>query len=159
MKGVWFYKVIGKTGKPGLLPADDDALRVLNRMGDGEVVPFRPMRVRDLVEHRRYWRLMTLCAENCERIELPMGGVMLVHSKEDVHTAVKLCTGFYDTIFDAEQRPVAYIPKSTNFDEMTADEWLEYWPRIVTAICERVMPGVSLPELEQELMKCMRLAA
>ena len=160
MKVVWLFKVASPaTGKIGLLPADEGALKIVTGMAEGEALPFRAMRVRDPIEHRRYWALMTLCAENCERIELPQGGTMLVHSKDDVHTAIKLCTGYYDTIFDAHQKPVAFIPKSTSFEEMTGDEWIEYWPRVTEVICDRIMPSVQLIEVEQELMKCMRLAA
>ena len=84
---------------------------------------------------------------------------MPVHSKEDVHTAIKLCTGHCTTIFDANGNPVAAIPKSTNFESMTADEWSQYWPKVIDVIIERILPGVQWPEVELEIQKCMRIAA
>lgn len=143
----------------GFVPASPEAEAVHTRMGPYEVAWFKVLRIREPKEHRRYWALMTLCAEHCERIELPYGGVMLVHSKDDVHTAMKLCTGYCDTIFDTFGKPAFQIPKSTAFEEMTADEWAEYWPKVTQQVCERILPGVSLPEVELELLKCMRLAA
>lgn len=143
----------------GFLPASDEAEAVHKRMTQGEIAWFKPVRVRDPVAFRRYWATMTLCAQNCERIDLPYGGVMLVKSKEDVHTAIKLCTGLCDTIFDAFGKPVYQVAKSTSFEEMTADEWEEYWPKVVQEVVDRVLPGVEWPEMELEIQKCMRIAA
>lgn len=143
----------------GWLPASEDAAKVLASMTQGEIAWFKPLRIRDPVEHRRYWALMGLCADNCERIELPNGGVMLIQSKDDVHAAIKLLTGHVDTIFDAEMNPVAYIPKSTNYEAMTADEWNAFWPRVVDAVMNYIIPGLQWPEMECEIMKCMRIAA
>lgn len=147
-----------KRGK-GFLPASQEAEQVHARMEQGEIAWFKPIRVRDPVEHRRYWALMTLCAENCERITLPYGGVMVVHSKDDVHTAIKLLTGHVDTIFDALGKPAFQIPKSTSYEDMTADEWNEFWPKVVDAVTQHILPGVEWAEMELEIMKCMRIAA
>lgn len=149
---------IYKRGK-GFLPASEDAERVHSRMTQGEIAWVKVLRIRDPVSHRRYWQLMTMCADNCERIELPYGGVMKIHNKNDVHTAIKLCTGLCDTIFDANGAPAFQIPKSTDYENMTADEWAEYFPRVLDVIQQQVLPGVSIPEVELEIMKCMGIAA
>lgn len=143
----------------GFLPASEDAERVRNRMAQGEICWVKVLRIRDPVSHRRYWQLMTLCAMNCERIELPYGGIMRINNKNDVHTAIKLCTGHCDTIFDANGAPVYQIPKSTSYEDMTADEWEEYLPRVFDVVQERVLPGVRMPEMEYEISKCMGMAA
>jgi hypothetical protein len=143
----------------GWLPASTDAEKVLQRMEQGEIGWFKPLRVRAPKELRRYWALMTMCADNCERIEMPYGGVMLVQSKDDIHTAVKLCAGYCTTIFDAAGKPVYQIPRSISFETMTEDEWRDFWPKVIDVVMQRIMPGVSLPEIELELLKCMRLAA
>lgn len=139
----------------GWLPASDDALKVRDRMEQGEIGWFKPIRVRDLTAHRRYWKLLTMCAENCERIELPYGGFMQIHSKDDVHTAIKICTGHVTWLLDAFGKPAFAYPKSTDFENMTADEWAEYWPKVLDVVQERVMPGIQIPEVEYELQKCM----
>lgn len=149
---------IAKHGR-GFLPADEETERAHGRVEVGECIPVRFLRVRDITAHRRYWLLMTVCAKNCERIEVAHGVFMEIKTKENVHTAMKLCTGYYDELCDAENRPVARIPKSTNFDEMTADEWAEYWPRVCDVVQEQVLPGVSLPEVQLELFKLMGMAS
>lgn len=143
----------------GFLPADERAEKFRNRFEPGEVLPFRPVRVRDITAHRRYWKLMDLCAQNCERIEIAPGAWMEVKTKEDVHTAIKLCTGHYTEIFDAENTPIARVPKTTNFEEMTAEEWEEYWPRVLDAVQTRIIPGIRLSDVVLQLHKCMGWAS
>lgn len=143
----------------GFMPASDDAQRVHSRMSQGEIAWVKVLRIRDPVSHRRYWGLMELCAKNCERIALPYGGFMNIHHKNHVHTAIKLCAGHCDYIFDANGKPAFAIPKSTDYESMTEDEWAEYWPQVIAVVQERIMPGVSMPEVELEILKCMRLAA
>lgn len=142
----------------GWLPASEDAEKVLNRMTQGEIAWVKPLRIRDPVAHRRYWGLMTLCAQNCEKIDLPYGGVMIINNKDDVHTAVKLCTGHCTTIFDALGKPAFQVPKATDYENMTADEWAEWWPRVLDVVQQHVLPGVEIPEVEFEIMKCMGMA-
>lgn len=149
---------LAKLGR-GFVPASEDAEAVHRRMVPGEIAWAKILRVRDPVAHRRYWALMELCAQNCERIRFPQGCTMLIHSKDDVHTAVKLLTGLCDTIFDADGKPAFLIPRSIAYEEMTADEWAEWWPKVTQAVCEHILPGVSLPDVQLELLKCMRLAA
>lgn len=143
-----------KAGR-GFMPASDEAESVHKRMSPGELCWFKVLRIRDPVAHRRYWQLMTLCAQNCEQIEFPYGGVMKIHNKDDVHTAIKICTGLVDTILDSFGKPAFLIPKSTAYEEMTGDEWSEWWPRVLDVVAERILPGVSLPSVNHEIQKCM----
>lgn len=139
----------------GWLPASDDAVKVRDRMAQGEIAWVKPLRIRDPIAHRRYWKLMTMCADNCERIELPYGGSMEIHSKDDVHTAIKICTGHVTWLLDSFGKPTFAVPKSTDYESMTADEWAEYWPRVLDVVQERVMPGIQLPDIEYEMQRCM----
>lgn len=139
----------------GWLPASDDAIKVHKKMDPGEIMWVKPIRVRDLTAHRRYWKLMTMCADNCERIELPYGGSMEIHSKDDVHTAIKICTGHVTWVLDSFGKERFAIPKSTDYETMTADEWNEYWPKVLDVVAERIMPGIQLHEIEYEMQKCM----
>lgn len=143
----------------GFLPASDDAIKVRDRLQQGEIAWFKPLRVRCPKDLRRYWALMTMCADNCERIEMPHGGVMLIHEKEDVSDAVKICSGHCTTIFDMSGKPVYQIPKSISFENMEQSDWEKFWPKVTDVVMERIMPVVSHESIELELLKCMRLAA
>lgn len=152
MKGYYFARL---NDKPVLSPADERSLRVVQRMEFGEARMFRPVSVRDIRSHRRYWKLVTVCSENCEQIEIAPGRWMEVKTPEDVHVAIKFCTGLYHTILDNEGRPMMRVVKSTSFEEMTREEWDEYWPRVLDVIEEKILPGVALSDVVIEIHKLM----
>lgn len=139
----------------GFLPADEVARRLHARMEDGEVLPFKSIRVRDLKAHRRYWKLMELCAHNCDQIELHGGGIMDVRCKEDMHTAMKFCTGHCIQIMDADGKLAFSYPLPTNFDDMESDEWDRYWPKVLEVVSAKVLPGVPDSVVETEILKLM----
>jgi len=150
---------IYKHGK-GFLPTGDDADKVHQRMSPGELVWVEVLRVRDIVMHRRYWKLMTLCAENCERIVTKDGKVIEIRDKDDMHRAMKLLTGHCDYVYDAvTNAPLLAIPKPTNFEELDQDEWQEYWKKVTVAMTTHILPGVTEPTVEFELLKCAGLAS
>lgn len=142
----------------GFFPADEVARRLHARMEDGEVLPFKTIRVRDLDAHRRYWKLMEMCAHQCERITLPGGGSMEIRSKDDMHIAMKLCTGHVIRIFDTEGSLLYVVPLPTNFDDLDADGWDVYSKKVNEVINERVLPGVPSSVIQTEVLKLMGYA-
>jgi hypothetical protein len=42
---------------------------------------------------------------------------------------------------------------------MTHHEWKEYWPRVLDVVQERIMPGVSMPHVKDEIDSLMGMAA
>jgi hypothetical protein len=143
----------------GFLPVGPESEQYHERLTIGEFIVCKIIGVRDVVAFRRYWKLMTVCAKNCERIRLPYNAVMLIHNKHDVHTAIKFCTGHCNTIFDNFGAPAYQIPKSTDFESMTQEEWKAYWPRVLDVVQERIMPGVSMPHVKDEIDSLMGIAA
>lgn len=142
----------------GWMPADEASQKFRRKYEEGEVITVTHVRIRDPVAHRRYWKLMTMCAENCEQIEIRRGAIVEIRNKDDMHTAVKLCLGYTKKIFDDMGAIVAEIPLSTAFEEMSTIEWDEYYPRVLDVVAEKVLPGIEIPEIEFELMKLMGLA-
>lgn len=155
---VWFAR-----HGDSLVSTDEDSLRVIRRLGEGECQLFERKAVRDPVAHRRYWGLMRLIAHNVDRIEIDrLGGqpvFMRVFNKQNAHTAMKLCTGLYETLPIGGTDYAVRVPLSTDFESMTPDEWLAYWPRVMDVIHEKVLPGVEIPEANLEILKCMGHAA
>lgn len=155
---VWFARV-----NDALISTDEESLKVIRRMEPGECQCFERIGARDPVAHRRYWALMTMIAGHVDRIEIDRLGkqpvYMPIFNKENAHTAMKLCTGLYDTLPVGGTDYCVRVPKSTSFKEMTPDEWMAYWPRVMDVVMERVFPEIEIPEVQTELMKCMALAA
>lgn len=153
MKEVWFSR-----RDEVLIPTDQDSSRVIARMEDGECKAFRPIGVRDPVSHRRYWVLMTSTAKNVQRIEIDKVGGVPVHmrlfgDKSRAHAAMKLCTGLYDTLPVGGTDYEIRVPRSTNFEDMTPEEWIAYWPRVMEVLLERVTPEIEVPEARDEMMR------
>lgn len=148
---------LAKKGR-GFLPANEAAETFHRKMGDGEIVVFEPVEIRDLVAHRRYFGLMRLIANSCERIELPSGSFMEIRDEQDASTAIKICAGYVEWVLDGDGRPAFGIPKSISFRKMSKSEWIGYWVKVMAVVTERVLPGVPLPTIELEMLKCMGLA-
>jgi hypothetical protein len=152
MNNVWFARSSGS-----LIATDDDSQKLIERMGDGECRAFKPIGVRDSVEHRRYWVTMTLVGKHCRRIEIDRLGkqpaYMRIHSKEDAHTAMKLCTGLYDTLPVGGTDYAIRVPKSTDFDRMTPEEWKAYWPKVIDVLVEKAAPEFDSTEARDDMLQ------
>lgn len=139
-----------------LVPTDNESRAFVKKLGDGEETPFKPLRIRSLPWHRRYWSMVSQIADNVSEINISLGpapAMMAIQCAYDLHTAIKLITGHCSTQHIKGTPYVLRIPKPTNFDEMTADEWSEYYPKVITAIHERALPQIKIPEVEQELAR------
>lgn len=140
-----------------LVATDDDSRKVIERLSDGECQCFKRIGVRDIQMHRRYWALMTLIAKNVRRIEIDrLGGqpvYMPIFSKENAHTAMKLCTGLYDTLPVGGSDYCVRVPHSTGFTEMTPDEWLLYWPEVLAVFVDKIAPNIEVPEARDDALR------
>jgi hypothetical protein len=145
----WITKTLS-----GWIAADGESQRVLNKFPLGTTIEadVKTRQSRSGPWHRRYWLLMSRLAENVDRIDIrdlhdTDGEPMMypVHCAEDVHTALKYITGHcHKHVFETPAGRLTHrVPKPTNFDEMTPDEWAAYWPRVLDAVHQRVLPSVG----------------
>jgi hypothetical protein len=151
VKEVWFARV-----NNALIATDDDSRKVIERMAVGECKAFRPIGVRDSVSHRRYWVMMTETAKNVRRIEIQrvygQPVYMPIFDKHHAHTAMKFCTGLFD-VLPVEGADLAIrVPHSTNFDEMSPEEWHDYWPKVLDVLLEKVAPEIQIPEARDAML-------
>lgn len=158
MKGSYF----ARHGN-SLVATDTESERIIRRLDEGECQLFKRITVRDPVAHRRYWGLMSMIGHHVDQIEIDcLRGqpvYMPIFGKENAHTAMKLCTGHYDTLPVGGTHYAVRVPKPTNFEDMSPDEWLAYWPRVMDVVEHKVFPEVEIPEVQIEMMKCMGIAA
>lgn len=145
---VWVNKTLG-----GLQPADDEAKAAFDKHAVGSMFPIDvPVRLsRSGAWNRRYHVLCTMVANNVERIELEPGSFMEIKNKEDVHVAFKYLTGLYDQI--VTRGGIIRLVKSTAFDRMTADQFADYWRKVLDAVHTRILPGIELASVEDELAR------
>jgi hypothetical protein len=100
-------------------------------------------RPRNLAQHRRYWLLCSLVAINHESLA----------DAESVHQCLKLLTGWTDKVALKSTGEILMVPRSISFTKMDAGEWDDYYARARDAVCEHLLPGVQLPELEEEILR------
>lgn len=153
MREIWFARGHGDT----LIPTDEDGVKAIQRLADGECKAFRPIGVRDPQSHRRYWAMMTETAKNVKRIEIDrVDGkpvyMRLFGDKSRAHSAMKLCTGLFDTLPVGGTDYEIRVPRSTNFEEMTPEEWVAYWPKVLDVLLEKVAPEIELPEARDSML-------
>lgn len=92
-----------------------------------------------------------MLASHVEAVEIEPGVRLPIRSADDAHTAIKYATGLYDQF--AIETGVVRLLKSTAFDKMNFEEWAAYWPRVLDAVHTKFLPGVALPEVEQEIAR------
>lgn len=148
---VWFAR-----NNDALIPTDEDSVKTIRRLGQGECKAFRPVGVRDPQSHRRYWVLQTMVAKYVKRIEIDrVNGqpvYMRIFSKEDAHTAMKLCTGLYDVLPVGGTDYAIRVPRSTDFDRMTPEEWVPYFVNVMEVLLDKVVPHIEIPEARDEML-------
>lgn len=155
---VWLVRTLS-----GFLPADDESRRVLAKFPTGTTFPadVKTRESRSGPWHRRYWLLMSRLAEAVDRVnirELGDAGPAIsipVRDAESLHTALKFICGLCEkyTVESGGETHLVRVPKSTDFEHMTPDEWAAYWPVVLQAVHERVLPGVEDRYLEDELAR------
>lgn len=152
MSGEWFVRQ-----GAGLFATDEDSRKVIERLDDGECGYFKRIGVRDPVMHRRYWALMTDLPKKVRRIEIDSvegkPAYMDILHRRHAHAAMKICTGLYDAIPIEGTQFALRVPHSTNFDEMTPDEWLLYWPEVLEVCVEKVAPVIEIPEARDDMLR------
>lgn len=145
---VWLEKSLN-----GCKPADDESSAVLKKIPLGTTFEADVVtrRTRSGAWNRRYWVLMSMIAENCERVEVEPGMVLPITDSESAHVACKYLTGLFDSY--AIKGGVVRLLKSTAFDRMTGEEWERYWVKLLRAVHEKILPGVEPGAIEEELAK------
>lgn len=133
----------------GLAAADDHARRYLSRIPpgspvDAEMTQPRTEAGRNLF--RRYWKLMEIVAENTEQY----GG-----SRECASDHIKVLAGHCDMLVSKATGEVFLRPKSISWADCEEPAFALFWDRAVLAICEHVIPGLTVPELEDEILRCL----
>lgn len=144
----WFEKSLN-----GCKPADDETAAMLKKFPLGTTFEADVVvrRTRSGAWNRRYWVLMSMIAENCERVEVEPGMVLPVTNAESAHVACKYLTGLFDSY--TIKGGVVRLLRSTAFERMDAHQWEAYWKRLIRVVHEKILPGVEVGAIENELAK------
>jgi hypothetical protein len=120
---VWFAKV-RRRDKVGLIPTDDKARAILNRMGDGECAQVSIVRPRSVQWNKMYFGICRNIGENQD----PQ------RTEDSIDSELRIRAGHFEVMMiDGHE---CKYPKRIAFDKLTADEWAELWPSLELAIRE-----------------------
>lgn len=121
---LWLAKV-ERSGKVGLVPTDDDARAIINRMGAGECAQFEIIRPRSLQWHKMYFAMCREIGKNQD----PQ------RDEDSIDYELRILAGHYDVMY-VEGHEIR-MPKRIAFHKLTYDEWSALWPSLEIAIRER----------------------
>lgn len=127
----------------GLSPADDHARKVLGKIALGATVGVEYRQPRNGPMHKRYWALMQMILNNSEQYG----------SVEQVSDHVKCLSGHCTVVCSQKTGEALLVPKSISFSNMDQAEFEDFWDRVVKVIVEHILPGVTVPQIEEELLQ------
>lgn len=135
-----------------LVPACDVSSHLARRIAPETLVQvdWKTRNTRSVQWHRRYWALCTMIYANVEGIDLH-GQRIDFTSPDVVHMTLKGLAGLYDACIVLPDGTRAFLIRSIAFDQMTADEWAQVWPRLLDVVHADVLPAVSRSDIEAEI--------
>lgn len=120
---------VSRNGRSGLVPADQEATETLDKLGDGECLLLRPVKVRSLHWHRMYFGICRVIGQNQDP----------ARDESSIDMELRVLAGHYDVIHARKGNQLFEVrmPKRIAFDKLTADEWSALWPSLELAGRER----------------------
>lgn len=108
----------------GFLAADQAADELHRKLGDGELLALKVLKIRNLAWHRMYFGI-------CREIGLNQDPQ---RDENSIDYELRIRAGHFDVMFvgGIEVR----TPKRIAFDRLTGDEWEALWPSLELAVRE-----------------------
>jgi hypothetical protein len=127
----------------GFAPDDEAARRLMRRIPKGTSVEVSLTQPRSAPQLRFYWRLCEVVAMNHEQLA----------SKNEVDQLLRILSGHVDIAVLGDE--VYKLPRRIAFAKLGQAKWAEYLEAAKRAVAEHLLPGVSLPELEDEVLRML----
>ncbi len=131
-----------KTLSGHLCPIDDAGKEAVGRLPVDDLVQVEFRRPRNLGHHRKFFALINLIYMNQTRYKSP----------DDLLNAIKVYIG-HSVPARLTNGTEVRIPKSISFSAMDQTEFDIFWNRVVTCVCEQIIPNLSREDLERELLE------
>lgn len=125
----------------GFAADGDEAAADMRRIPMGTSVRCEITRPRSVPQLRYYWQLCALVAMNHAELQ----------TREQVDQAIRILTGHVDLVRIGDN--VVQLPRRIAFSKLSQDEWQAYLMRAKDAVLQHLLPGVELPEVENEIAR------
>ena len=136
--------ILAKTEK-GFLPAADDDWERSKKIPMGTLVEADHNKNRNFRFLKKYWALINTVFEN-----LPEKYSELFPDNKSLHEELKMQLGIREKRKSLSGNEY-YIPGSIAFDKMSAEEFEEYYSRVLDFVCKHILP-MDRADLEAEII-------
>ena len=130
-----------KTLAGQLAPIDDAGREAIGRLSMEDIVSVEFRRPRNIGHHRKFFALVNLIYMNQTRYRSP----------DELLDAIKVLAGHSFPVRLRNGTEVR-VPKSIAFHNMDQVEFDAFWDRVVTVVCEQIIPNLNREDLERELL-------
>lgn len=120
-----------------LFTDDEKGERLLSKMGDGELVEVDIKRTRNLIQHRKFWKLCQYIGEATGR------------TSEEVAGLLKLMAGHCDVV--EVNGNVYKIARSIAFAAMDDTEFDPFFNRACQEVCVQFVPHLTADFVREEI--------
>ena len=121
----------------GWVPADDEAQELFTAFKVGDVVRFKPRKMRNPGHHRKWFALLKMCADNAEGWTV-----------ESLKEYVAIETGWFTAFtFPAKPGFVFRKAKSISWASMDQIEFEKFFSRSIDILIRDVVPHIPAKEL------------
>lgn len=121
-----------------LMPVDARSAEAIRKLPQRKPFAIRLWRERSHEQNAMYWRCLERVVEATGKWRTP----------EELHTALKVATGYVDKVRLLNGRLVL-VPGSIAFDRMSQDEAQRYYDAALRVVCDEIMGGCTVEELLQ----------
>lgn len=120
-----------------LVPGSDESFDLFNSLDLDQEISFeyKEKKQRSLGYHKLYWAMITAVLRNQAHYK----------TKENLHEAVKVRAGHYETIIPFKGDPFL-IPKSISFDKMDSLQF-DFFMREAKTVCVELVGDEALDEI------------
>ncbi len=121
-----------------LRPDDADSRKALHGLKAGDHVLVKVRRPRNMKQHRLYWALMGMLADNTN-----------AYTKDDIHEIMKRRVGHCKVVQTAKGPETITLP--TDVGSMSRADWEDYFEKVRTVVLEDIWPHLTDAELMAEI--------
>lgn len=133
----------------GFSPADDMSVETAKKFKVGEQYRAEIVKPRSRKTLGRYWVLIDMIYSNTD----------MFASKRVLHDYLKIRAGHSVTIVSQSTGELYHIADSIDFDTLSEDQFQDVWSKVCDVVCADILPGITQPELENEVSKLVGVAA
>ena len=142
------FRAIHASGKPGgsyLVPADNQAYKLVKSIVYGDIVLLETKKARNPQHHRKMWALISRVHEN-----LPDDWQEIYPTPEKLMLAIKFDLGLC-TITKLASGHEIYEAGSISFANMDQGSFNEFYEKAIRLVCDRLLPGIDDAALRAEI--------